>query len=403
MTQRAADREVLVPAQEFGHRDHDRATPAGVGRVHRAFLIGRAVVGEDELVAFLAQLQLHAVRAAIAGPAGLDIGAVLPEAVREARHLLEEGLLRVVDDLLHHALDRARPVATDEFQHAVARGRVARHLRAEVQRHELRLARRTQVHRLDVAPDFTALDDLDRRQHDAFVVGRFGRRAEAAGRDAADVVLVQAVRDPAEELAFPEHRAQQHHVLLVRRADPRVVRQEHVAVADAGVVAAVLQRPLDLRVRHAGHVLHVRAEIDELGVLGQQGRIEIERVHGDRRTREALDGRAVLLVDLPQVVADHLVGDRIDVAIPFAVQLQLRRDAQLFRGDIRIVDAVEVDAGDFTDAWHADTSQTAWASVSMAKLRSASTSTRWPGWTTMEVVVVSMTQGPSIALPGKSR
>ena len=150
---------------------------------------------------------------------------------------------------------------------------------------------------------------------DAFVEGVARRRAEAARRDAADVVLVQAVGHPAEQLALPEDRAQQHHVHLVRGADPRVVGEEHVAVADAGVVAAVLERPLHLRVGDAGHVLHVRPEIDELGVLGEDRGIEVERVHRHRRARQALDRRAVLLVHVPQRVAHDLEGDRVDVLL----------------------------------------------------------------------------------------
>ena len=164
------------------------------------------------------------------------------------------------------------------------------------------------------------LDDLHRRNEDALVERVARRRAEAARRDAADVVLVQAVGDPAEQLALPEHRAEQHHVHLVRGADPGVVGEEHVAVADAGVVAAVLQRPLHLRVGDAGHVLHVGPEIDELRVLGEDRRVEVERVHRHRRARQALDGGAVLLVHVPQRVPHDLEGDRVDAVLRLLVQ-----------------------------------------------------------------------------------
>src|SRR5438552_18489548 len=53
-----------------------------------------------------------------------------------------------------------------------------------------------------------------------------------------------------------EHRAQQHHVHLVRCADPGALGEEHVAAADARVAAATLHRPLALRVADAPHTLH---------------------------------------------------------------------------------------------------------------------------------------------------
>ena len=64
------------------------------------------------------------------------------------------------------------------------------------------------------------------------------------GCDAADVVLVQAVGRPAEQRAFMEHRTDEHDVHLVRRADPRIVGGEHVAITDARVVRTVLEYPL---------------------------------------------------------------------------------------------------------------------------------------------------------------
>ena len=97
------------------------------------------------------------------------------------------------------------------------------------------------------------------------------------------IVLVQTIGDPAEQLAVPEHRTDQHHVLLVRRADPWIIGEEHVALANARIVAAVLENPLDLRVGDAGHVLHVRSEVDEFAVLGEDRWIEVERVHRHRR------------------------------------------------------------------------------------------------------------------------
>ena len=228
VAERAADREVLVPAQELVDRHHHRAPPPREGGVHRPVLGGASMVLEGEAVAFLAHREHHPVGAAVARPAGLDVGAFLPFPVREPGHLVEERLLRVVDDPLHHPLDGRRSVAVDEGRDARLRRRVARELGAEVEGHHLGLARRPEVDLLDVAPDDVALDDLDRRDEDPLVVGALRGRAEAARGDPPDVVLVKAVRDPAEELVPVEHRADEHHVLLVGGAHPGVVREEHV-------------------------------------------------------------------------------------------------------------------------------------------------------------------------------
>ena len=176
--------------------------------------------------------------------------------------------------------------------------------------------------------------------------------AEAAGRDAADIVLVQAVGHPAEQLALVEHRADQHHVLLMRGADPGIVGEEHVAVADAGIVAAVLEDPLHLRVGDARHVLHVGPEIDELGILGEDRGVEVERVHRHGRARDALDGGAVLLVHVPQIVADDLERDRIEIVGRVAMELELGRDREALRRHIRVLHAIECDPGDVVELGH---------------------------------------------------
>ena len=350
--ERAAHREILVPREQLVDRHHDRAAPAGISGVHGAVLRRGAVVVEDQPVALLGDGDLHPVGAPVPRPAGLDVGAVAPGAVGQPLQLGEEGGLGIVDDALHHALDRARPVAADELQQALARAHVAGELGAEVERHHLGLARGAQVKLLDIAADHVVLDDLHRRDENSFVEGALGGGAEAPRRDAADVVLMQAVGDPAEELALPEHRADHHHVHLVRGADPGVVGEEHVALADAGIVAAVLQDPLHLRVGDARHVLHVGAEIDELGVLGEDRGVEVERVDRHRRARDALDRGAVLLVDVPEVVADHLVGDGIDLGLPVPVQGELVGDAELARRHVGLGHAVEAGLRHLADAPH---------------------------------------------------
>src|SRR5204862_200304 len=61
----------------------------------------------------------------------------------------------------------------------------------------------------------------------------------------------------------------------------------------------------------------------------------------DRRSGEALDRGAVLLVHVPQAVADHLVGDRVDAFRALSMQLEPGRDGKLLRRHIAPVPAVE--------------------------------------------------------------
>src|SRR6266576_2264949 len=114
MAQRAADAEVLFPAQQLVERHHDRAAPAGVGGVHRALLRGSAFVLEDELRPLLAQRQHDAIGAAVTRATALDIGALAPDAVGQTFELFQERSFGVIDDALHHALDHFRSVATDQ-------------------------------------------------------------------------------------------------------------------------------------------------------------------------------------------------------------------------------------------------------------------------------------------------
>jgi hypothetical protein len=82
-------------------------------------------------------------------------------------------------------------------------------------------------------------------------------------------------------LPLPEDRADHRRVRLMCRPHPRIVGQEHVTVIDAGVLPAVLERPLDVDVEHAGVELQIRPEIDELAALGEDRRVEVVGEHRD--------------------------------------------------------------------------------------------------------------------------
>src|SRR5271155_3997699 len=207
---------------------------------------------------------------------------------------------------------------------------------------------------------------------------------------------MQAVGNPAEQLALPEYRADEHDILLVRRADPGVVGEEHVAIVNAWIATAEFQHPLNLRVGHAGHVLHVGPEVYELGVFGEDRGVEVEGIHGNRRAGDALDGRAVLFVDVPERMAHDLVSYRVDAPCDAAVQPKLRRNRQRLRWHVTHVPAVE------GGAWHLAHLGHAHCANLISKLPNASTASERPGCTTTVVSVVSMTAGPCMRLPGNS-
>src|SRR6267378_2763744 len=177
-------------------------------------------------------------------------------------------------------------------------------------------------------------------------------------------------------------------------ADAGVVGEEHVAVADAGVVAAVLERPLDLRVGDAGHVLHVRAEINELRVFRQDRGIEVERVHRHRRARQPLDRSAVLLVHVPQRMPHDFEGDRVEVFSRLLMQFQLGRNTQARRRDVTASASVENNTGELAQFFEGRIHLKV-----ISKLPRASSRSVVPGCTTTVVSAVSTIAGPLISFP----
>ena len=202
-----------------------------------------------------------------------------------------------------------------------------------------------QIHALKVATNHATLDHLDRRNRHGFVehVARIG--TETAGRVTAHVVLMQGVRHPAEDTTLPKHRTRDLNVGLVTGTNPGIVGQEHVAGTDTDLVAEILQGPLDGQIHGAGEILDVRAEEHELAILGQDHGIEIVSHAGERRARHFLDGYAVLVIDVPQRVAQDLEGDRVQTRRGLAVQGQCRMQAQFRPGNIGIDDAIPARRG----------------------------------------------------------
>ena len=106
-----------------------------------------------------------------------------------------------------------------------------------------------------------------------------------------------------------EQRAREHDVVLVQRAEERIVGQEDVAIADLARAAHDrAQRVAD------GADVDERADAGgrHLPVVGEQADVEVVALDHDRRRRDGADRDRLLVVDLPQPMLDHFEGDRID-------------------------------------------------------------------------------------------
>ena len=174
-----------------------------------------------------------------------------------------------------------------------------------------------------------AADELDRGDERRLLVEIVRQRVEAPGERTADVADVALAEDPGEDPPLVEHRREHADVHGVRAADPRVVVEEHVALADAGILAPVLHRPFDREVAERREPLNRRARHQQVGRLGEQRRVEVVHVHDHRRPRDTPDRVGVVEVDAPEPVAENLIGDRVDVEIELRVESHLGGEPEL--------------------------------------------------------------------------
>ena len=183
----------------------------------------------------------------------------------------------------------------------------------------------------------------------------------------------------------------------MKRADPRVVAEEHVVRVDPRVVAAVLDRPLDheVDVRRVRQV--VGADVDDVPDLVAQDDVEVVRVGGHGRARHLLQRLALLVVDLPELVGGDLERDRVDLERRVGLeQLQLRRDRARIRPGAVGEEALR--AGNLEDRLR---HQAAPASEIRMFPKPSSTACS-PGWTRPVVASSRTTAGPAKRMPGRS-
>ena len=130
-------------------------------------------------------------------------------------------------------------------------------------------------HLVYVATQIAAFDQFDRRYRSGLAVHVVRFDAKTAGRGAADVADVDRVKHPAENPAVGEDRGEGLDVHLMAHTDQRIVLKENIAVENAGILAAIFQRPADHQVRNSGEILNVWSEQDRFACLGLNRRVEI--------------------------------------------------------------------------------------------------------------------------------
>ena len=205
---------------------------------------------------------------------------------------------------------------------------------------------------------------------------------------------------PGEQLTLPEDRRDDRGVVLVEPAtDPRIVGEEHVALVDAGAVAAVLENPVDREIHRRDEARVVEAHLNRLAQLVADRDVHVVRLGHRVGARHPLERLPHLLGDRPHPVPKHLVGERVDLGLIGGqlVEGQLGRDTalQLIHRHRAALELAEPRIGRRVGGAH-------WAVLSDRSTRmlpnSSTRASRSAGMVTV-VVATSMTAGPGKRCP----
>ena len=153
-----------------------------------------------------------------------------------------------------------------------------------------------------------------RREDRALAEDLGGADDEAARHRTADVGVVHDDRRPGDDLAVVVDRRDHDDVGRVDRADPRVVGHEDVALVDVAAAAERLHHAFDRQVQARRVVRDVDPGEHAVALRVEDAGVEVERLVDQRRPGDLRRGHRLLVVDRPQPVLDHLVGDRVELA-----------------------------------------------------------------------------------------
>lgn len=252
-----------------------------------------------------------------------------PRAIRELTESLAQLRLGVVDALCHGGVHDVGAVLPHDVVQPCRGDVVRRDHRADVQRHQRRHPGPAEKRVLHVGLELAVADQPDGRYGHAFGEDVVSVDAEAPSVHTADVDGVQGGPGPGEQRPVDEDRAKDGDVVLVRGSHPRVVEEEHVALADARAVAAVLQGPADHLLQCCRVDPEVVADREEIASGVAECGVEVVRLVDYHRAGDLPNGRADLVVELDELVRDDLVGDGVKVAGDRFVERNVVGDVEL--------------------------------------------------------------------------
>ena len=220
-----------------------------------------------------------------------------------------------IEGAAHHRPDSRCAALVEQRREPLLGGVDGADLGAQIERDHVRQARIGDEGVLKFGHHLALVDDFEKIAR-GILVEIAGIDAEAALVDAADIGMMQDIADPQHDAAVVEQWARQHDIALVQGAEERIVGEENVAGANpTGTLHDRAQRVPDGADMDQG----ADAGGGDLSVLGEQSDIEVVALNHDRRGGNGADGDALLIVDLPKPMFDHLEGDRIDVRQGFSL------------------------------------------------------------------------------------
>ena len=232
-------------------------------------------------------------------------------AVGDGRDARAHLLLRARLELLDAGLDGVAPVAVDERGEAALADGQRGGLRLDVADALIGDADVGQDDGEDLLVHLAALEELDRREAQPFLLHLGGVGGEAAGHHAAGVRPVAGVGEPREQLALVEVGLHEAHVHQVGAAEIGVVDDVEVARRE---VAGALDHRLGAELHGADE--DGKAELALGNQLAGGGVVDavgaIQRLGDHRAERGPHESQVHLVAHLLQAVVDHRQGDRIE-------------------------------------------------------------------------------------------
>ena len=316
-------RDVVVD-HHAEHVEHGGARDR-LGRVEVVRLLRRGAGEIDgRLALLLVDRDLHPDR-------GAEIHRIfergIVQAVDHAAHALGRVVLHVLHVGLHHRQREVRHHLAQLVHALLVGGDLRLHVVDVLQRIARRILRAVERVVELLLAETALIDDLEVVEQHAFFLDRRCVRRHRAGRDAADVGVVTARRDPEQDVLLPvvEHRRADRDVGQVGAAI--VGRVDHVDVARFDPALVVANDRLDRAVHRAEMHRHVRRVRHQRAVVGEHRAGEVEPLLDVHRVGGVLQRDAHLLGDRHEQVVEHLEHDRIGLGADGARRASASRPA----------------------------------------------------------------------------